>query len=212
MPTFLAFGDSNTHGTAPQDKSGHYDRYPPGTRWPTVAHKTLPADWHLVEEGLPGRTTCFPDPLMGAHMNGWLGLKIAMMTHARVDLLTIMLGTNDVKSRLGATPEAIAAGMAGLLDILRDPEIIARADRPKVLIIAPPPVLVEDDRAPEWIWARDKGLALPALYAELAQAYGVGFFDAGAHIAVAPSEGIHFTSDAHKTLGAAVGKVLRDMI
>ena len=95
--TILAFGDSNTHGTAPQATPGSFDRYPPEVRWPVVAHGALPDDWHLVEEGLPGRTTCFRDPLMGDHMEGWLGFKIALMTHAKVDLITIMLGTNDAK-------------------------------------------------------------------------------------------------------------------
>ena len=209
MPTYLAFGDSNTHGTLPEEG---FDRHPVGVRWPTVAHAALPDGWALVEEGLPGRTTRFDDPIMGAHMNGWVGLKIALMTHAPVDLITIMLGTNDVKSRLGATPEAIGSGIMGLLDIINDPELIARAGQPKVLIIAPPPVDVQDERAPEWLGSNEKSRALSALYSEIAQAYRVRFLDAGAHIAVAPVEGIHFTAEAHQTLGAVVGEKLRTMI
>lgn len=212
MPTYLAFGDSNTHGTQPQTSPGDFARYPPGVRWPTVAHTALPDGWHLVEEGLPGRTTCFPDPLMGAHMEGWLGFRIALMTHAKVDLVTIMLGTNDAKSRLGATPEAIAAGIAGFFDILRDGEIRARAGAPKVLLIAPPPVQVTDERAPEWIWAREKMLRLPELYAQVSEAYGAEFLDAGAHIDVAPEEGIHLTPVAHEHLGRVVGEKLRGMV
>ena len=209
MPTYLAFGDSNTHGTLPEEG---FDRHPAGVRWPTVAHGMLPEGWSLAEAGLPGRTTCFADPIMGDHMNGWLGLKIALMTHAPVDLITIMLGTNDVKARLGATPEQIAAGMMGLLDILNDPEMVARAGRTKVLVIAPPPVDVRDDRAAEWLGSKAKSRALSPLYAELAQAYGVGFLDAAAHIEVEPGEGIHFGADAHRALGRAVGETLSAML
>ena len=212
MPTYLAFGDSNTHGTLPQTPDAMFDRHPLGVRWPSVAHGHLPEGWGLAEAGLPGRTTRFDDPIMGDHMNGWPGLKIALMTHAPVDLITIMLGTNDVKSRLGATPEMIAAGMMGLLDIVRDPEMVARAGRPKVLIIAPPPVDVRDDRAAEWLGSTEKSRALSPLYAELAQAYGVGFLDAARHIEVEPGEGIHFGADAHRTFGRAVGEALSVML
>lgn len=212
MPTYLAFGDSNTHGTVPRGPEDQPERYPVGVRWPTVAHAMLPEGWALAEAGLPGRTTRFPDPLMGAHMNGWDGFKIALMTHAPVDLITIMLGTNDVKSRLGATPQIIASGIMGLLDFLNDPDLVARAGRPQVLVIAPPPVDVQDDRSAEWLGATEKSRALAPLYAELSQAYGVSFLDAGAHIEVAPVEGIHFTAEAHQVLGQAVGEKLLAMV
>jgi len=212
MPTYLAFGDSNTHGSLPRQTTDTYERHPAGVRWPTVAHGMLPAGWALAEEGLPGRTTQFPDTIMGDHMDGRLGLKIALMTHAPVDLITIMLGTNDVKARLGATPELIAAGIMGLLDILAEPELVARAGTPKVLVIAPPPVDVQDDRAAEWLAASEKSRALAGAYSRLAEAYGVEFLDAGAHIEVAPVEGIHFTAEAHQTLGLVVGQKLLSMI
>ena len=212
MPTYLAFGDSNTHGSLPRGPDDAYGRHPLGVRWPSVAHGMLPAGWVLAEEGLPGRTTRFADPIMGDHMDGWLGFKIALMTHAPVDLISIMLGTNDVKARLGATPEMIAAGMMGLLDILGEPEMVARAGRPKVLILAPPPVDVRDDRAAEWLGAHAKSLALSKLYAELAETYGVRFLDAAAHVEVEPGEGIHFGAEAHGVLGRAVGAALCAML
>ena len=212
MPTLLAFGDSNTHGSLPRGPDDAFERYPDGVRWPTVAHAALPTGWRLVEEGLPGRTTRFPDPIMGDHMDGWLGFKIALMTHAPVDLITIMLGTNDVKARLGATPEMIAAGIAGLLDLLRDPEMAARVGTPKTLLIAPPPVKVEDDRAAEWLGAAEKSRGLAPLYSQVAETYGVKFLDAATHITVAPGEGIHFTSEAHQRLGRVVGAALLEMV
>ena len=112
MPTLLCFGDSNTHGTPPIVTRGVYARLSGDVRWPRVAAGLLP-DWEVVEEGLPGRTAQFPDPVMGAHMDGRDGLKIALQSHGPIDALTIMLGTNDVKTRYGATPEKVVAGIAG---------------------------------------------------------------------------------------------------
>ena len=67
--TLLCFGDSNTHGTPPIVTRGEaYRRFGADTRWPRVAASMLPG-WEVVEEGLPGRTTQFSDPVMGAHMD-----------------------------------------------------------------------------------------------------------------------------------------------
>ncbi|MBF9029552.1 lipolytic enzyme, G-D-S-L [Rhodobacterales bacterium HKCCE3408] len=208
MKTWLAFGDSNTHGTAPHADPSVIERFGPDIRWPAVAAARLGPDWHLVEEGLPGRTTSIPDPLMGAHMDGRTGLKIALMTHGQIDAISIMLGTNDVKVRFGATPQTIAAGIAGLLDIVRSPEMVARSGNPKVLLIAPPPVREVGVRAPEWLGATEKSAALPAAYARIAAAYGAAFLDAGAHVAVAADEGIHWPADAHRAFGAVAADAI----
>lgn len=209
--TIVCFGDSNTHGTIPSLDPVPV-RFPPDTRWPAVMAAAMGPDWHLVEEGLPGRTTRYPDPIMGAHMDGRAGMKMALMTHAPIDAMTIMLGTNDVKTRLGATPEMIAAGLSSLLDITRDPEMIARAGEPRILVIAPPPVAVAGWRAPEWVGATAKSQALPALYAELAHAYGAAFLDAGGHVEVAPEDGIHWSAEAHRNFGRVVARTIAEMM
>jgi lysophospholipase L1-like esterase len=139
--TLLCFGDSNTHGTPPIVTRGEaYRRFGADTRWPRVVASLLP-DWEIAEEGLPGRTAQFPDPVMGAHMDGREGLKIALQSHGPIDALIIMLGTNDTKTRFGASPEKITAGIAGLLDIAMSLEMQARHGDFHILLICPPPVL-----------------------------------------------------------------------
>ncbi|MEM1274263.1 MAG: GDSL-type esterase/lipase family protein [Pseudomonadota bacterium] len=212
MPVYLAFGDSNTHGTKPSSVPDSFERWGRSSRWVRIAHAALPDDWDLAEEGLPGRTTQFEDPIMGAHMNGVTGLKIALMTHAPISLVSIMLGTNDVKSRQGVAPEQCASGIACLIDIIRHPEMEARTGQPKILVIAPPPVNVTDDRAAEWTGATEKSMALSGLYRTVAAAYGAEFLDAADYISVAEGEGIHFDEAAHHSLGRAVGSKLAEMI
>ena len=87
-----------------------YRRYGEDSRWPRVAGAALGAGWTIVEEGLPGRTAQFDDPVMGAWMNGQMGLRIALASHGPIDWLAIMLGTNDCKTRFGGRPETITAG------------------------------------------------------------------------------------------------------
>ncbi|MGL4311344.1 MAG: SGNH/GDSL hydrolase family protein [Paracoccaceae bacterium] len=211
MPTLLAFGDSNTHGTPPIITRGEVRRFGPETRWPTVAHAALGPGWHLVEEGLPGRTAQFPDPVMGAHMDGREGLKMALMSHGPIDVLAIMLGTNDVKMRYGASPETIRGGIAALLDLATTLDAQARHPAMKILLICPPPVLEQGPIRDEFLGGREKGLALPPLYQALARDRGLAFLDAGKVIEVSPTDGVHLEADAQRVLGQAVAEVVGGM-
>jgi lysophospholipase L1-like esterase len=209
MPhTLLCFGDSNTHGTPPILTRGEaYRRFSADMRWPRVAASMLP-DWEIVEEGLPGRTAQFPDAVMGAHMDGREGLKIALQSHGPIDALTIMLGTNDTKTRFGATPEKITAGIAGLLDIAMSLEMQERHSGFRILVICPPPVLEQGPIRSEFSGAREVSLKLSTLYAALAEARRVGYLDAGSVVEVSPVDGIHFEAEAHRRLGAAVAEAV----
>ena len=209
MPTLLCFGDSNTHGTPPiVTRGGAYERFDPDTRWPRVAASLVPG-WEVVEEGLPGRTAQFPDPVMGAHMDGRDGLKIALQSHGPLDAMTLMLGTNDVKTRYGAAPEKIAAGIAALLDIAQGDEMQTRHGTFHILLICPPPVLEQGPIAAEFWGSRETSLRLAPLYRRLAEARGCAFLDAGEVIEVSPQDGIHFEAEAHRALGAAVAEAVR---
>lgn len=208
MRTLLCFGDSNTHGTPPIITRGEaYRRFGVDTRWPRVVASLLP-DWEIAEEGLPGRTAQFPDPGMGAHMDGREGLKIALQSHGPIDALIIMLGTNNTKTLFGASPEKITAGIAGLLDIAMSLEMQARHGDFHILLICPPPVLEQGPIRSDFSGARAVSLRLPELYAALAKARGVECLDAGSVIEVSPVDGIHFEAVAHLKLGGAVAEAV----
>lgn len=210
MPLLLTFGDSNTHGSLPIKKRGERGRLGPRERWPGVTADALNCD--LVEAGLPGRTAQFPDPVMGSYMDGRAGLNIALRSHGPIDLMTIMLGTNDVKTRFGATPEVITAGIACLLDLALDAEIQDRHNGFKILLMSPPAVQERGVLAGEFIGAAAKSQALPALYRDLAEKRGVAFFDANTAIATSDIDGIHYGADAHAALGGAVAAQLKPLL
>jgi lysophospholipase L1-like esterase len=209
MPVLLTFGDSNTHGTPPIVDLDVYDRYDATVRWPVRAAAKL--GWELVEEGLPGRTAQWSDPVMGALMNGQVGLQIALNSHGPIDVLTIMLGTNDVKARFGASPELVTGGIASLLDIAQDQLVQRRHGGFRVLLICPPPVLEQGPIAGQFYGGRARSLALPQLYRDLARARGCGFLDAGEVIGVSPVDGVHFDPAAHGLLAEAVSAAVLAM-
>ena len=103
----LCFGDSNTYGYKP-DGTGRFDT---DTRWTSLLQKKLGADHRVIEEGLCGRTTVFQDDLR----EGCRGLDligVSMEMHTPIDLLIVMLGTNDCKTRYNASAGTIAKGLA----------------------------------------------------------------------------------------------------
>ncbi len=209
MPTLLAFGDSNTHGTRPLITRGVNDRYGTDVRWPSVTGQALGPDWTVVEEGLPGRTAQFDDPVMGAHMNGQAGLRMALQSHGPIDVLSIMLGINDSKARFAPTPLSVTAGMAGLLDIALSEDMQSRHGGFAILLICPPAVVETGVLAGEFMGAAELFRDLPARFAALATARGAGFLDAGRIIAVSDTDGVHFEPEAHLKLGQAVASEVR---
>lgn len=211
MPTILTFGDSNTHGTAPMPARDHNARFGFGTRWPTVMAEHLGPDWHLVENGLPGRTTQHEDPVMWPNMNGQTGLRMALASHQPLDVVAIMLGTNDLKTRFAPSVPTITAGVAGLLDIALNDDLQARHGPYRVLLICPPPVVESGPIKGEFTGAGSIGPKLAESYAALAEARGAAFLDAGAVIAVSETDGVHFDAPAHRTLGEAVAEAVREL-
>lgn len=211
MPILLTYGDSNTHGTPPIVERGIYARFGRGVRWPTVAQAALGADWQLAEEGLPGRTAAFVDPVMGDIMDGREGLKMALQSHGPIDVMTLMLGTNDVKTRFAATPEIVVAGVAGLLDLAMSMEMQARHGGFKILLMCPPPVVEVGPIATEFWGGAARSQALPPLYEALARSRGIGFLDAGKVISVSMVDGVHYDEAAHEKLGHAVAQAVRAM-
>ena len=109
MKTILCYGDSNTYGL----KSDLVSRYPRNVRWTGILQEKLGSEYYVIEEGLGGRTTVWDDPVED-YKNGKKYLLPCLDSHKPLDLVIIMLGTNDLKSRFSVTPFDIGASMENL--------------------------------------------------------------------------------------------------
>ena len=103
MKTILCYGDSNTWGYDPSSQQ----RFGPEERWTGVLQKELGMEYRIIEEGLNGRTTVWDDPIEG-FKNGMSYLIPCIESHKPFDLITIMLGTNDLKIRFSVSAYDIA--------------------------------------------------------------------------------------------------------
>ncbi len=206
----LAYGDSNTHGTMPMATLEDGGRHGPAERWPGVLAAALGQGWRIVEEGLPGRTTVYPDPISGVHKNGLAGLPAALESHRPLDVVVIMLGTNDLKHRFQAPVVEIANSASLLVHTVRHSYTGPGNAQPAILLIAPPPILEAGCLAEIFEGGAIKSQRLAAAYAAIAKRHGCMFLDAGRVIVSSPVDGVHFDADEHLKLGRAVADVLRD--
>ena len=212
MKTILCFGDSNTHGLNPDwIHTGVITRHPYNVRWPGKLAELLGPDFRVIEEGLNGRTTVFDDSV-SVGRNGLPYFLPCLESHSPLDLVIIMLGTNDTKPIIAATPFDITAGMARLAKAALDPYTYTTEKPPKVLIAAPAPLGEASVHSPEEAAAREKSKALAPLYRDLAKNLGCGFIDAGAVASAAEGEGVHLDARAHAALAEAMRVKVLEML
>ena len=136
----ICFGDSNTHGYCadPADCKDGGIRFNESERWTKLLQEALGEEYLVIEEGLSGRTTCFDDPIHEG-LNALDYIYPCLKSHETVDLLIIMLGTNDTKDRFYASTGCIGIGMARLVKKAMSTECWGD-HKPNVLVVAPPPI------------------------------------------------------------------------
>jgi lysophospholipase L1-like esterase len=203
MPrTILCYGDSNTHGTMPMPDLGSMGRYDRQTRWPGQLAARLP-DWQVIEEGLPGRTTVHDDPIEGAHRNGLAVLPAILESHRPIDVVILMLGTNDLKQRFSVNALDIALSLEKLVLAIRGSGCGPDGAAPGVILVAPPPILEVQDLGVMFAGGQAKSHDLGPRLAALARALEVPFVDAGSLIGVSEIDGIHYDEPAMAALAQA---------
>lgn len=203
--TVLCYGDSNTWGYDPA--SGR--RFPPDVRWTGVMARELGDRYRVIEEGLNGRTTRWDDPIAPGR-NGLTYLTPCLESHHPLDMVLIMLGTNDLKQRFDLSASDIAESAGDLAGIARRLSTNAAGQPPHVMLIAPPAVTTLTDFDEMFAGAEVKSRLFSRYFRQAAGWHDVAFLDAGAIIECSPLDGIHFEQDAHKVLGLALANEVRN--
>lgn len=209
-PVILVFGDSNSHGTMPLTRLGGVDRHPPEARWPEVMGRALGCQ--VIVEGHPGRTTVHDDPIDGAHKSGVRALPVALESQRPVDLVMIMLGTNDCKARFGLRGWDIAASVGKLAQMVMASNAGPDGGAPGVMLIAPVPVEEAGVLAEMFQGGPARSRAIAPALREEAERLGLPFFDAGRVAAVDPADGVHMDAAAQVALGMALAEAVRAVL
>lgn len=211
----LCYGDSLTWGWLPVAEGSPTYRYPYEQRWTGVMAQQLGEGHHIIEEGLSARTTSVDDP-NDPRLNGANHLPMLLASHLPLDLVIIMLGTNDTKSYFKRTAYEIANGMGKLVgQVLTSAYGVGTPyPAPKVLVVAPPPLA---QMSHPWFQGMFEGghaksRELAGLYAALADFMKVDFLNAGDHLTTDGVDGLHFTAENNTALGRAIAAKVGDIL
>ena len=209
--TILCYGDSNTWGYVP-DTGERFDEL---TRWPRRLASQLGQGYYVVEAGLNGRTTAFDDPIE-AGRNGLMALNTYLSTHCPIDLIIVMLGTNDTKKFLNLPPYMISRGLESIIMQARQAQYGRNGQLPKLLIVSPVSIGVSglNDHISEYFDATsaEKANQLKNWYSQLAEQYGCGFLDAAAVAKPSLEDGIHLEAEGHALLAETLAQKIRALL
>ena len=182
----LCFGDSNTYGYDPRSFFG--DRYPAQCRWVDLLAWKLGCE--TVNAGLNGRT-------IPKREEEWVLFRRLLAAQEPVDLLVILLGTNDLLQ--GNPPEAVADRMERFCNQME-------LEKSKILLIGPPILQLG-----EWVPSRElveASATLNKAYKALSERLCLDFVDAGAWNIPLAFDGVHFTEEGHRKFAEALGGYL----
>jgi lysophospholipase L1-like esterase len=207
MKTVLCYGDSNTWGFDPESRT----RYPPDVRWTGVLAEQLGPDYRVIEEGLNGRTTRWDDPIEPSR-NGLSYLRPCIESHVPLDMVIVMLGTNDLKRRFDLSASDIAQSAAALAELARRFAQSACGEHAMVLLVAPSAVTTLTELDQMFAGAQEKSRQFSHYFRLAAGWHHLPFFDAGSVIVSSEKDGIHLDANEHRKLGVALAGEVRRLI
>lgn len=209
----LCYGDSNTHGTKP-DRSGRFDV---SDRWPGILQKNLGDEFYIIEEGLGGRTTDLEhyNPNKPSR-NGLVYFKACIDSHMPLDVVIVMLGTNDLKTVYNRSAKDVADALKQYPDYVKSYCTERNVKQPKVVLVSP---AYMDEKASKFV----ESMPRPGIYDEVsaqksrqfsdpikkvAEETGCTFFDA-ATVTKTGDDGCHLDEESHHKLADSFTELLR---
>ena len=202
MKSILCFGDSNTYGVNPEN-NGRFDRT---ERWTGRLQSLLGPDYYVIEEGYKGRTTCFADD-SDPFRSGIKVLDLIMKTHSPLNLVIVMLGTNDFKTQFNMTAKVSAHALKKIVEKIK-------SYGAQVLIVSP--IMLGADIENSNFWELDRHSAeeikkTPDFYSRVASLTGSAFFDASTVASTGP-DSLHMNAQGHKALAAALYEQVKTIL
>lgn len=206
MKQILCYGDSNTYGLIPK-KGG---RYPWGIRWTSILNEKLGLkDHRVIEEGLCGRTTTFDDPLREGRC-GTKMLPVILETHNPIDIIVVMLGTNDCKSIYGTTADFIGKGIRKIIGQIR-----TYAGKSRILMISPIHLgadVWKNDYDPEFsALSVSTSKELADVYKKVCENENIYFLDASIFANPSSTDQEHLDEEGHRLLAEAIYQIISEM-
>lgn len=221
MKRVLCYGDSNTHGCNPEWKA-EWDadpeksvRFSEQIRWTSVLQKMLGDEYAIIEEGLPGRTTVYADAIY-PYQDGRAAVIPTILSHSPIDLMIIMLGTNDLKVSFTPSEDVLARAMEELLKVIKNPYIWEHRKVPELLIVSPPTICDPIETSHFYGMYDKKSVELSEkmgkVYEKVSKNYGCYFLDAAQYVKASELDCIHMDPENHHKLAEVLSREIKRIL
>ena len=211
MKRILCFGDSLTWGFDPVTRQ----RFDEGSRWPRVMGRLLGEGYEIIEEGQNGRTIATEDPAEG-EKNGLSYIGPCIESHSPLDIVIIMLGSNDCKRKFSYSSMDIAGEMQIMLEKVKSYNGFRCQNRFKIILVSPP--LISPAISDSWLgdcfgYENSCRLSseLASWYKQLSEMYDTGFIDASEYTKASDADGCHLDAGNQRLLGEALARYVQEM-
>ena len=212
--TILAYGDSLTFGANPETGG---PRHAYEDRWPTALERALDGKARVIAEGLGGRTTAFDDLTVGADRNGARILPTLLESHKPLDLVIIMLGTNDIKPYVCGSAAFAARGARRLIELTGGHFAATGEPVPQVLLVSPPhatpttnEIMLSNFGGLEHLLLESRDFA--PHYRRHASETGAAFFDASTVAVASPLDGVHLDPANTRAIGEGLAPLVKQIL
>ena len=210
IKTILCYGDSNTYGYVPETGM----RYQRDIRYPGRLQSLLGEEYAVIEEGCNGRTTIHDDPIDG-WKNGLDYLKPCLNSHKPIDIVILMLGSNDLKITFHLTAQQIAEGAGILVDVIKEFTAEKQGFIPKIILVSPPEIGTGIRTSPFYGAFNEKAIdesrRFPEFYKKIAEDKGCIFLNAAQYIYPSETDSLHLTPEGHRILAEELCEVIRSI-
>jgi len=211
MHQILVYSDSLTWGIIPDTRK----RLPFDQRWPGVLENQLNQQSNnvrVIENCLNGRRSVWSDPYKEGR-DGSQGLAQVIEINSPLELVLIMLGTNDFQSSHNNNAWQSAQGIACLLNIIRQAPIEPGMPTPDIMLVAPPPIIKPKGViANKFLGAEKRCVDFAKELHTVAEQGSAHFFDAGSVVDASEIDGIHLDAPQHCLLGEALAKAVGECV
>ncbi len=211
MQNILVYSDSLSWGIIPTTRN----RFAFEQRWPGVMEMSLCSSGkkiRVIEDCLNGRRTVWDDPFKPGR-NGLVGLAQRIEIHSPLELVVLMLGTNDFQSMHEHNAWQSSQGILALVSAIRTAPIEPGMLVPDVLVVAPPAIQPpKGPIAPKFEGGERKCVGLADAYRRVCEEINCNFFDAGSVITSSNVDGVHLDLEQHLALGNAMSRVVEPLL
>ncbi len=202
----LCYGNSNTWGYIP----GTGERLDYDSRWTGIMARLLKKEYQIIEEGLNGRTIAWDDPTHPGR-NGMKYLLPCLETHRPLDMVIVLLGTNDLKNYFHGSVQDIVINMEKMIRLIKDVQCSFNGIPPQILLLSIPYVLKNNLPNSPFQNARDKSIQLASEYQGVALKNRCHFLDISSSVKTSPIDGVHLNQENHQILAQLLIKKIKEI-